>query len=715
VTSLEERYKVAAGLAFGQRDEKLRHGAVRPHWSKDGSRFWYATRDDSGERYVLVDVDAKQRHEMIDAADLNAALALRPGCAPVRPDDAFAADQSATPDGSAAVSLSGPNLRLHWQGQAEPVMLTHDGETDWGYGDYVDAISQVSSRLQGLPRKPSVIWSPDSGRIAVLRSDLRKVPLQHLLQSVPAEGVRPALHSYRYAMPGDAERARHELWFIGRDGARVRAQVEGIESHFMTPFGLGLARWSADGRHFYLLDASRDATRLVLWRIDAEDGAAERLIEETGPGVVRASPSLAEAPIFHRLPDGRLIWWSQRNGWGHLYLIDGDGAASPITAGPWQVRSLVHVDASQQTLLFTAGGREPGIDPYLSLLYRIAFDGSGLALLTPESAQHEFVAVRPDVERSSSVAPDGSCFVDNYSGLTTPPRSVLRDRTGAVMMALETADPGQAWPAGMPLPEPFSVRALDDTTELWGVLYRPLGFDADTRYPVIEVIYGAPQTAVAPKTWASNIHGGVAEQLAAIGFVTLIVDGPGTPYRSYPFQLASHGHVESCGGLPDHVHAIRQLGASRPWMDIDRVGIVGGSGGGYATVRAMGAFPEFYKVGVSFCGNHDQAAYVAQWGEVFQGLYSDALYAEQANTTVAANITGDLFLIHGEMDDNVHPAMTLRVVDALIRADRRFDMLLVPNAGHALVRLPYLQRRAWDYFVERLMGRAAPGRRQQGV
>jgi dipeptidyl aminopeptidase/acylaminoacyl peptidase len=722
VTSLEERYKVAAGLAFGQRDAPLRQGPPRPHWSDDGRHFWYAARDGATVQYVVVDVDARQQHDVPDPAALAAALAQRGrwsghGASVIRAldGDAFGADRSVSPDGSAAVSLQGPNLQLHLRDRAEAIALTHDGEPDWGYGGYVDAISQVSARLQGAPRRPSVIWSPDSQRIAVLRTDLRRVPLQHLVQSVPAEGVRPVLHSYRYAMPGDAERARHELWFIGRDGTRMRAQVDGLESHFMTPFGLGLARWSSDGRHFYLLDASRDAKRLTLWRIDAHDGTAERLIEETGPGVVRASPSMAEAPIFHRLSDGRLIWWSQRDGWGHLYVIDRQGAATQITSGPWQVRGLLHVDETQRNILFTAGGREPGIDPYFSLLYRIAFDGSGLALLTPEAAQHEFVANRPDADGANSVGPGGRFFVDTFSSVTTPSRSVLRDRDGAVLMTLEAADAGTEWPAAMPLPEPFSVKALDGTTELWGVLYKPLGFDPGERYPVVEVIYGAPQTAVVPKTWGSNVHGSVAEQLAALGFVTLIVDGPGTPYRSHAFQLASHGHIESCGGPPDHVHVILQLASSRPWMDAQRVGIIGGSGGGYATVRAMGSFPEFYQVGVSFCGNHDQAAYVALWGETYQGLYSEALYAQQSSAAVAANITGDLLLIHGEMDDNVHPAMMLRVVDALIKADRRFDMLLVPNADHGLIRMPYLQRRAWDYFVEKLMGRAAPRSRQQGT
>ena len=207
----------------------------------------------------------------------------------------------------------------------------------------------------------------------------------------------------------------------------------------------------------------------------------------------------------------------------------------------------------------------------------------------------------------------------------------------------------------------------------------------------------------------------VAEQLACLGFVAVIVDGPGTPSRSRAFQLEAYGRIESCGGLPDHVNAIRHLAATRPWMDLDRVGLVGGSGGGNATVRAMGTFPDFYKVGVAMCGNHDQAGYIAAWGERYQGLYDKGLYATQANKTIAAQIVGDLLLIHGDLDNNVHPAQTMQVVDALIQADRNFDLLIVPNAGHMLILLPYVQRRVFDYFVERLMGVAPPGPRPAGA
>lgn len=416
--------------------------------------------------------------------------------------------------------------------------------------------------------------------------------------------------------------------------------------------------------------------------------------------------------MFHVLSDGRLVWWSTRSGWGHLHLVTPDGSVQSITQGPWVVRSLLHVDEARSRLLFAASGRERG-DPYYCRAYAVNFDGSGLELLSPEPEHHDLVQYGVVADGSAWMSPDGSCFIDNYSTITTLPRAVLRGADGRVLMQLEQAEAPDSRPEALPLPEPFSVQALDAASlngagDLWGVVYKPLGFDPGESYPVVEVIYGAPQTAVVPKGWAAGSMVSLAEQLAVLGFVVVILDGPGTPFRSHAFQLASHGRIESCGGLPDHAHAIAELAKVRPWMDLSRVGIVGGSGGGYATVRALGTLPEFYKVGVALCGNHDQAAYIAGWGDRYQGLYDPTRYAGQANATIASSIVGDLFLIHGDMDANVHPGMTLQVVDALIKANRHFDMLIVPNAGHMLMRIPYVQRRVFDYFVSRLLGEMPP-------
>jgi dipeptidyl aminopeptidase/acylaminoacyl peptidase len=748
--SLKDRYAIAAALGVRKRDARLLHGPVQAHWAPDGQHFWYTTRDAAGTCHVLVDVQARRKQALFDALALAAALgdalgkSFEAGALPVTAlsfdakrsvigfsaegqrwswrdegsalqqlGPAFGPGEAVAPSGDAAVSNVGPNLQLRTLARMDvPTALTVDGELDRGYGEFTEFLHQVDWRLQPEAQKPGVLWSPDSQRLAVMRVDLRRVALNHLVQSVPPDGVRPRLHSYRYPMPADAERGQAELWFIGQDGHRVRAQLDPLECSGFTHLAQGYCRWSDDGRHFDLIDHSRDCTRMTLWRIDTHDGSARALIEEQGP-VVLPAPAIMERPMFHVLNDGRLIWWSQRSGWGHLYLISTDGVVQAITDGSWLVRSILHVDEDAKQILFAASGREPGVDPYLCAAYCVAFDGSGLQLLTPEPGQHEFLRYDAASGGPSIVAPDGKHFVDVYSTVTTPPRSVLRDRDGVVVVPLEVADPGGAWPAALPLPEPFSVpalipEALDGASDLWGVLYKPLGFDPGRRYPVVEVIYGAPQTAVAPKAWGGNAYANVAEQLATLGFVAIIVDGPGTAYRSRAFQLEAYGHIERCGGLPDHVNAIRQLAATRAWMDLDRIGITGGSGGGNATVRAMGTFPDFYKVGVAMCGNHDQAGYIAAWGERYQGPYDDALYAAQANKEVAALIVGDLLLIHGDLDNNVHPAMTMQVVDALIRADRNFDLLIVPNAGHMLILLPYVQRRVFDYFVERLMGEAAP-------
>jgi dipeptidyl aminopeptidase/acylaminoacyl peptidase len=750
MTCLSDRYQIAATLGVRKRDATLLHGPVQAQWSADGRHFWYATRDIAGTSHVLVDVQGRQKQPLFNPEALAQALGrvlekeiaagaltltaltfdattslvgftaegqrwswhdLASSLQSLGP--AFGPEEAVAPSGDAAVLNVGPNLCIRTLGrmdQARP--LTDDGEADWGYGDFTEFLHQVDWRLQGLKPKPGVVWSPDSQRMAVMRVDLRQVALNHVLQSVPPEGVRPVLHSYRYPLPGDPERGRAELWFIDRDGGRVRAQLHSLECSGFTHLAQGYGRWSDDGRHFDLIDHSRDCKTMTLWRIDTEDGSALKLIEEQGP-VVLPAPAIMERPMFQVLADGGLIWWSQRSGWGHLHLIAPNGEAKPITQGPWLVRSILHIDEARQQILFAASGREACVDPYLCFAYRVAFDGSGLTLLTPEPAQHEFIRYDSASGVPAIVSPDGQHFVDNHSTVTSLPTSLLRDREGQVLMTLEVADPGTVRPAELPLPEPFSVTALnagalDGSDDLWGVLYKPLGFDPQSRYPIVEVIYGAPQTAAAPKTWGNNAYANVAEQLAALGFVAVIIDGPGTPCRSRAFQLEAYGRIESCGGLPDHVNAIRQLAAARPWMDLDRVGMVGGSGGGYATVRAMGTFPDFYKVGVAMCGNHDQTAYIAAWGERYEGLVEETLYANQANKTVASKITGDLLLIHGDLDNNVHPAMTLQVVDALIQADRNFDLLIVPNAGHMLILLPYVQRRVFDYFVERLMGVEAP-------
>jgi dipeptidyl-peptidase 4 len=751
--SLQARYELAARMAFGQREARLLRGAVRPMWAADSTHFWYVTREADGLRHVLVDVLARQQQDLFDHQALANALSRATGT-PVssgtlalsgvrlhrdaglvhflfggarwqwhlaaatlgRQGPAFAPHEVACPDGRRAALLQGSNLALRDAEAAQVLPVTKDGEPDWGYGDFTDFTSQVMYAQHGIPRAPSVQWSPDSQALATLRVDRRSIPRNHLVQSVPAQGVRPRLYSCPFPTPEDPQGAAVALWFIGVDGQRVRAQIDGLECRAVTPLALNEAWWSRDSRYFHLIDISRDSKRLTLWRVDARTGAAEKWFEQTGPGVVLASPAISEPAVFRDLSDGRCIVWSQSSGWGHLCMLTPGRQPMPITQGKWIVRSLLHVDTAGQRIVFTASGREPGVDPYFCAAYSVCFDGTGLTLLTPEPAHHEFMQALPGGDGCSSVSPDGRWLVDTHSTVTEPPHSLLRHAaTGAWMMALQTADPQDTWPPSQPLPEPFSVQALDPAPldgadDLWGLLYKPAGFDASRSYAVVEVIYGWPQTTVVAKGWLNNFHASVAEQLAALGFVAVMFDGPGTTYRSHALQCANHGNLQNCDSLPDHVNAIRTLAPTRPWMDLGRVGVVGGSAGGYAAVRAMANFPDFYKVGMGVCGAHNLRGIVATWGDRYQGLYEAPMYAQLPNATVAANITGELLLIHGDMDDNVHPALTMQLVDALIKADRNFDLLIVPNAGHGVIAQPYAQRRFFDFFVERLMGERPPSK-----
>ena len=753
--SLEEKYKLAASLAIGQRDQRLLHGRVRPTWADDSSCFWYATRTSEGIEYVLIDVASQSRSPLIDRDALAAALinsskedvdASALGLADIRftpktnlvefsrastrwrwhrgpqilerVEESYAPDEAPSPDRSAAVRLENGNLWLRENASVSGRALTDDGVTDWGYGDYADGISEVSSRLRGKP-KPVVLWSPDSQSLAVVRADRRKLPLNHLIQSVPAAGARPVLHSYRYVTPPDDVAVELELWFIGRDGSRVLARLPGFACRGYNPLAFGHGWWAPDGLFFDIFVAALDWTHLALWRVDTRTGESRKLAEEEGGGIVLSGPELRSIPMWRVLEDGRVITWSQqRDGWGHLYLNSPGDPWRAITRGRWLVRSILHIDEGLEEIIFTANGMTMGENPYYVHAYKVRFDGIGLVCLSPEVAYHEFTdGVRSPpatADGSHSVSPDGRYIVDSWSTSATAPKSVLRATAdGAILMELETAIASDNWPEAIPAVETFSVRALDadrypGCSDLWGALYKPADFDPTRRYPVIEVIYGGPQVPIVGHGWSGQGNGNLAEQLTALGFVVVMLDGPGTPDRSLAFQMAVYGNLESCGSLPDHVNAIRHLSAARPWMNIDRVGIVGASGGGYATVRAMSSYQEFYKVGVAICGNHDNAAYSAAWGDMYQGPYTEDSYRSQSNIPAAAGIVGKLMLIHGDMDDNVHPSMTMQIVNALISVNRNFDFLMVPNAGHDVFMHAYVQRRIFDFFVEHLGGLTPP-------
>ena len=396
------------------------------------------------------------------------------------------------------------------------------------------------------------------------------------------------------------------------------------------------------------------------------------------------------------------LWYSERSGWGHLYLRDWKSGkqTGAITSGDWLVRQVLRVDEKERVIYFLAAGREKGRDPYFSHLYRVGFDGSGIKLLTPEDANHDI-----------SIAPSGSSFVDSYSKPDVPPVTVLRELDGKLIATLEKADISKLQAMGWKPPMPITVKARDGQTDLYGLLYRPTNLDPARKYPIVNHIYPGPQGGSVGSRNFSSARGD-AQALAELGFIVIEVDGMGNPTRSKAFHDAYFANMGD-NTLPDQIAAMKQIAARYPYVDLDRAGIYGHSGGGFATADAMFRYPDFFKVGVSEAGNHDNREYEDDWGERYQGLLKKNAdgttnYDDQANENIARNLKGHLLLAHGTMDNNVPPYNTLLVVDALIKANKDFDLIMLPNRSHGFGNEPYMVRRRWDYFVRYLLGAEPP-------
>jgi dipeptidyl aminopeptidase/acylaminoacyl peptidase len=397
-----------------------------------------------------------------------------------------------------------------------------------------------------------------------------------------------------------------------------------------------------------------------------------------------------------------VIWFSERDSWGQLYLYDlrTGREKNRITSGDGNVTQLLRVDDKSRVLYFLAVGKEKGRDPYFRHLYRIGFDGRNLKLLTPADADHEV-----------TLSPDGAHFVDVYSTPDTPPVAELRDASGKLMLTLEKADITRLTATGWKPPQPIIVKARDGVTDLYGLLYKPTSLDPARKYPIINHVYPGPQTgSVGARTFSAAR--GDAQALAELGFAVVEIDGMGTPWRSKSFHEAYYGNMGD-NTLADQVTGMKQLAARYPWIDIERAGIYGHSGGGYAAAGAMFRYPDFFKVGISEAGNHDNRNYEDDWAEKWQGLLhanadGTTNYDNQANQLVAKNLKGKLLLAHGTMDPNVPPSNTLLLVNELIKANKDFDLLMLPNRNHNFGNEPYMVRRRWDYFVKNLLGAEPP-------
>jgi dipeptidyl-peptidase-4 len=621
----------------------------------------------------------------------------------IKPIKATGPGEMLSPNGTFAAFVQDHNLWIKEIATGKKYRLTTNGSEDHAYaersGTVLHPVSQV--RLNETPL-PYAVWSPDSRRIATFRMDQRNVTPLYLLQCVPGNDSRPKPWTYRFAMPGEEHVPMYEPIIVDVVEKKVipvsyKAQPE---VSLMDTDGDVLQWWSDDGQVLYSIYADRGEKALHLLETNPQNGQTREILEESGPTYVEANLDYASPPNARVLSNGDVIWFSERNGYGHLYLYGEDGRQkNAITNGSWAVRKLLYVDENSSLVYFTAGGREPGRDPYYRHLYKVDLNGTNLTLLTPEDADHNI-----------EMAPDGTTFVDTYSRVDLPPVTVLRDLNGNVTLPLEEGDIKNLTEMGWKPPETFSIKALDNETDLYGLLIKPTDFNASKKYPVVETVYPGPWIIVTAKSfpgdeaWVNKIFWR-GQALSELGFIVVTMDGPGTPYRSKEFHDASYGHLGDAGGLTDHINALKLLAKDRPYMDSNSVGMFGHSAGGFMTAQALLSYPDFYKVGVASSGDHDSRFYGSYWGEKYEGL--GANYTEQITSRKAGNLTGDLLLITGDVDDNVNPCMTMQMVDAFIDADKSFDLLVMTNRNHDLSYDPYYLHRLFGYFVEHLQNSAS--------
>jgi dipeptidyl-peptidase 4 len=711
---------------------------LTPRWLDGGARFWYRADGPRGQRFVLVDPAARSRTPAFDHERLADALGDACG-APVDATrlpfrtidlrdggvefdafdrrwrcvlDSYACEtredhvprdraEVRSPDDTKAVLRRGYDLVVRSVETGEERALTSNGVADRAYGIQPDCSKPaVLARRLGLAQLPPMVaWSPDSRRLLTHRTDQRGVALAHLVEAAPPGGGRPVLHTYRYPLPGDEALPRAELVVLDVEaGTAVWADAEPLLMPSFSPLMRGKVWWGEDGAAIYYLEQPRDLRTLRLRRLDPVTGEVRTVIEERGETRVESGQYLGRPPIVRVLSGGReVLWYSQRDGWGHLYLYDAESGEprAQVTSGEWAVQQILHVDEAERAVYFLAAGMVAQ-DPYRRQVCRAALDGSGVTRLDDDELDH-----------AVTVPPNEAYFVDAASTTDTPSVITVRGWDGRVPVELERTDISCLLDAGWTPPEHFRATAADGVTDIYGLLYRPRGFDPSKRYPVVDHPYPGPQKTRVVPTFGQEPGYANAEALAALGFVVVAIDGRGTPGRSKAFH--DLGRIGDAGYLEDHVAALRQLAERRPWMDLERVGIFGLSGGGYATVRAMCAFPDVYKVGVAEAGNHDQRCYQAGWGETYDGPLDPEVYVRSSNIELADRLQGRLLLIHGEMDDNVHPHLTTRLVDRLIAADKDFEMLLVPGAEHLFVGYEhYVNRRLWDFLVRHLLGQEPP-------
>ena len=724
-----EDYQRAQQFLPGNLRHRVYIAEVIPHWIAEKSRFWYRKAGTKGTDFILVDRERNTSGPAFDHARLAVSLskATKRDYQPTElPFDTFdyAKDaksvsfqvegtpwtcqlenyeckrgpeplagqyEEASPNKEWVAYVKEHDLYLRYAATGEIVRLTRDGEESWDYATPIPSLRpMVAQGTQDVKQRPAVFWSPDSSKLVTYRMDTRNAGRFTNLQFVPPGQLRPKAFSVVYPLPGEVLPKADPVIFDVQKGRRIDVKTPSLEVQFQGGPGF---EWFPDNKTIYYEAEERGEKAIELRTVDSETGEQKVVVREKSDHYV--DPGETFFRFLHVSEE--ILWSSERDGWNHLYLYDQKTGAlkNQVTRGPWVVRSIVAVDEKSRRVYFLANGREKGEDPYQTHLYSIGLDGNNVTALTPSNANH-----------TVSLSPDHFCFVDNSSRPDLPGEVILRNvKDGSQIRVLEQTDASELLKGNWKFPEAFQGKAKDGATDLYGLIWRPSNFDATKKYPIIEMVYTGPQAFFVPKTFGAALRG--LQSVAELGFIVVMVDGRGTTGRSRAFHEFSYRNLG--GAFEDHVAMIQQMAARYSYMDATRVGIFGTSAGAYGAAHAMLAFPDFYKVGIAISGDHDARLDKAWWNELYQGFPVGPDYAEQSNVTMADRLQGHLLIEHGDVDDNVHVVETMRFADALMKANKDFDMLIVPNMYHGEGGNLYLVRRRWDYFVRNLLGVTPPG------
>jgi dipeptidyl aminopeptidase/acylaminoacyl peptidase len=698
---------------------KVFYGNVNPVWVGSGGDFLYENFTPEGSKFIFVDATTLTKRPAFDQIRFAASLEAASGkkVDPVNPGIKNIIYTESP--GGFSFTFNGYNwlcnLRNYRVARRDRVTeRTRTRSWDWGFRDELanPPVESPDRKWTAFIRNNNVFvrstsdkteyqlsfdggtgeyyssffyWSANSKKLVTNRVRPAEKHMIHYIESSPEDQLQPKHYSYEYQKPGDAVPQMYPQLF----DIDSKTQIKINDKLIPDQYSVDEISWSKDSRYFTFEYNKRGHQVYQVIRIDASTGDYKVLINETSPTFIDYSGKRYRHDIEE---NKEIIWASERDGWNHLYLYDSESGIvkNQITTGNWVVRGISWIDDKNRQLVFMASGMEPG-DPYYIHYYKINFDGTGLLKLTEGDGNHEVF-----------FSPDKKFYVDTWSRVDSPPVSVLRKSDdGSKVMIIEKADISKLLETVIRLPEPFTAKGRDGVTNIYGIILRPRNFDPSKKYPVIEYIYAGPHSSFVPKSFSPFY--GEMQQLAELGFIIVQIDGMGTSNRSKAFHDVCWKNLKDAG-FPDRILWIRAAAKKYPYMDLDRVGIFGGSAGGQNAAGAVLFHPEFYKVAVAACGCHDNRMDKMWWNEQWMGWPVGKEYSESSNVDNAWRLKGHLLLINGEMDDNVDPASTMQFVNALIKAQKDFEYVFVPGARHISNGGVYGSRKRRDFFVRYLLG-----------